>query len=229
MDGVAPSIAVNGAVLLPDKSGCLFWPEQRLLIVADMHLEKGSAFAVRGQMLPPYDSAMTLGNLAKVIAFYRPEHLLALGDSFHDVRAADRMHDDCRTKLLSLISPLDMLWITGNHDPEIPPDLPGARHAELTIGPLVFRHEPQAFSKHGEIAGHLHPVAKVVTKKGKLRTRAFVSDATRLVMPAFGAYTGGLNLRDPIIDNLFQSRKFNVHVCGCTRIYAVPQNRLFAD
>jgi uncharacterized protein len=229
VEGTGPSIVVNGAALIPDRSGAIFWPDKHLLIVADMHLEKGSAFARHGQMLPPYDSAITLTRLAQQIAHYKPEGIVMLGDSFHDVRASDRMDVLYRTRLLDMINGLNLIWITGNHDPHIPNDLPGSRHAELVVGPLLFRHEPLEKPDKGEIAGHLHPVAKVVTSKGKLRDKAFVSDGSRLIMPAFGAFTGGLNLRDPAIDSLFQSRKFNVHVCGRTRVYPVPQNRLFGD
>jgi uncharacterized protein len=229
LERAGPSVVVNGAVLVPDRCGALFWPDQNMLVVADMHLEKGSAYAARGQMLPPYDSAITLTRLGQQIAHYKPHRLVLLGDSFHDVRASERMDADCQNQLTALISGLDMVWITGNHDPEIPVDLPGSRHAEYAVGPLVFRHEPMVGVQNGEIAGHLHPMAKVVTPKGKVRDKAFVSDGSRLIMPAFGAFTGGLNLRDPAIDRLFSRRDFNVHVCGRTRVYAVPQDKLFGD
>lgn len=223
------AITVNGEVLVPDHEGALFWPRQSLLVVADMHLEKGSAFAARGQFLPPYDSAVTMASLARQISRFKPERLVALGDSFHDTRAGDRMDERCLSDIATLAKRLELHWITGNHDPEIPHDLPGLRHEQLVMGPLVFRHEPLSLPQQGEIAGHLHPVAKVVTPKGKLRTKAFVTDGTRLVMPSFGAYTGGLNLRDPAIDCLFNARSVAVHVCGKTRVYPVPQNRLFPD
>jgi uncharacterized protein len=229
VEGAGPSVVINGAFLVPDRSGSLFWPEKSLLVVADMHLEKGSAFAARGQMLPPYDSAITLAGLAQQIARYRPDRLVLLGDSFHDTGACDRMDAQCLDRLQAMAHSLDMVWIAGNHDPEIPVSVPGSRREEYALGPLVFRHEPKTGTQAGEIAGHLHPVAKVVTGKGKVRDKAFVSDGSRLIMPAFGAFTGGLNLRDPAIDGLFSRRNFNVHVCGRTRVYAVPQNKLFGD
>jgi uncharacterized protein len=122
-------ITINGHDLAADCSGALYWPEERTLIIADMHLEKGSSYAVRGQMLPPYDSAVTLANLNRIVARYRPRRLIALGDSFHDIRAAERMETHGREALAGLAHSLDMVWITGNHDPEIPSMLAGARRA----------------------------------------------------------------------------------------------------
>ncbi|MGL4636001.1 MAG: ligase-associated DNA damage response endonuclease PdeM [Beijerinckiaceae bacterium] len=225
----AVTLTINGAVLVPDASGALFWPVENLLVVADMHLEKGSAYAARGQMLPPYDSAATLAKLSTVLMRYKPARLLALGDSFHDTRAAARMDEACRAKLAAIAETTEMIWITGNHDPAIPAEFAGSCHEELCICPLVFRHEPLALPQPGEVAGHLHPVAKVVTTKGRVRSKAFVSDGTRLIMPAFGAYTGGLNLRDAAIGQLFDSRNFDVHVCGRTQVYPVAQSALFGD
>ncbi|MCA3563139.1 MAG: ligase-associated DNA damage response endonuclease PdeM [Methylocystis sp.] len=219
-------VVVNGARLKVDHHGAAWWPETRTLVVADMHLEKGSAFASRGQMLPPYDSAATLARLAAIVARHRPDRLIALGDSFHDAAAGDRMEATVMAGLAALAGTLEMIWITGNHDPEIPPSLPGRRCGEVAIGPLTFRHEPGRGHPPGEIAGHLHPVARVVSERGSVRRRAFISDGARLLMPAFGAYAGGLNCLEDAIASLFQTRSMIAHVCGRTRVYSVGGARL---
>jgi uncharacterized protein len=217
---------VNGVVLHLDHHGAVWLPSEQTLVVADMHLEKGSAFAMRGQLLPPYDSAVTLSKLTRIIAHYRPQRLIALGDSFHDVGAGARMDEAVFAALSALSASLEMIWITGNHDPEIPSGLPGARLAEMVLGPLTFRHEPQKGSQPGEIAGHLHPAAKVVSERGKVRRPAFVTDGSRMILPAFGAYAGGLNCMDQAIAGLFDQRMIAAHVCGGSRVYPVSGKRL---
>jgi uncharacterized protein len=216
------------ATLALDQSGALWWPAEQTLVVADMHLEKGSAYARRGQLLPPYDSAVTLAQLTRLVARLRPRRLIALGDSFHDVQAGERMDHAVADALTTLAAGLDMVWIAGNHDPEIPAFLPGARLAELVLGPLTFRHEPLLAAAPGEIAGHLHPAAKVISDKGSLRRKAFVTDGTRLLLPAFGAYAGGLNLKDAAIARLFDGDRLIAYVCGRTRVYPVGPRRLTA-
>jgi DNA ligase-associated metallophosphoesterase len=219
-------VVVNGARLRLDHHGAAWWPEARTLVVADMHFEKGSAFAARGQMLPPYDSAATLARLAAVVARHRPDRLIALGDSFHDVGAGARMGREVMAALEALASRLEVIWITGNHDPEIPGSLPGSRCGEAFFGPLIFRHQPAPGCQSGEIAGHLHPVARVVGERGSIRRRAFVSDGERMLVPAFGAYAGGLNCLEPVISDLFQANRMMAHVCGRTRVYSVGTGRL---
>ncbi len=221
--------AINGAELHLDHHGAAWWPDERMLIVADMHLEKGSAFARRGRFLPPYDSAATLARLTGLVARHRPRCLLALGDSLHDPHAGDRMEAGLLAALGTLAAGLDMVWIAGNHDPEVPAVLPGDRAEEIVVGPLTFRHEPRTGVQAGEIAGHLHPAAKVVSPRGGVRRPAFVSDGARLVMPAFGAYAGGLNCRDAAIAGLFSADSMVAHVCGSTRVYSVGRRRLAAD
>lgn len=215
-----------GTSLALDPTGALWWPDERTLVVADMHLEKGSAYARRGQLLPPYDSAVTLANLTRLVARQRPKRLIALGDSFHDTSAGDRMADTTADALTALARSLDMIWITGNHDPEVPHWLPGERRPDLALGPFLFRHEPQPSAPPGEVAGHLHPAAVVISEKGRIRRKAFVTDGARLLLPAFGAYAGGLNLRDPAIFPLFDPDRLTAHVCGRTRVYAVGPRRL---
>ena len=188
-------IAVAGAHLVADLSGALYWPDERALAVADLHLEKGSAFAARGMLLPPYDTADTLERLAWVIARYAPRLVVALGDSFHDRAGAMRLGSDDRAALAALQRGRDWMWIAGNHDPE-PSVLPGAVRADI---PLRSPHLPPRADRgrrSGEIAGHLHPAAQVSRRGRSLMRRCFVGDGRRLVMPAFGAYAGGLNIRD---------------------------------
>lgn len=222
-------LSVAGVDLVADRSGALWWPAERLLVVADLHLEKGSAFAARGQMLPPYDSAVTLAALSRVVMRLRPRTLLLLGDSFHDRDAGTRLPPCARDAIGALGQCAEMIWIAGNHDPVLPAGLPGTPAAELVIGPLVFRHEPRAAAAPGEVAGHLHPVAKVTGSAGTTRRRAFVSDGGRLLLPAFGAYAGGLNLRDPAVARLFDPVRLRAYALGHSRVFKVGPARLRPD
>jgi DNA ligase-associated metallophosphoesterase len=222
-------ISVAGAALVVDCAGALYWPEERLLVVADLHLEKGSAFAARGVLLPPYDTAATLARLAMLIERYAPRLVIALGDSFHDGGGPSRMSDISRAGLKALQRGRDWLWIAGNHDPD-PADNVGGRFAEiLALGPLTFRHEPSPQPCDGEIAGHLHPQARIARRGRAVSRRCFASDGKRLVMPAFGAYAGGLNVRDRAIASLFGALSFTAHMLSERRIYAVTAARCLAD
>jgi DNA ligase-associated metallophosphoesterase len=218
-DAVA-RLAVAGVEFVADLSGALFHEAERLLIVADLHLEKGSAYAARRVLLPPYDTAATLSRLASVIMRLAPRAVVALGDSFHDVRAGERMAEGDRSALSQLQRGRDFIWVAGNHDPELPAFVGGERCASFSIGPVTFRHEPSPGAQ-GEIAGHLHPVARVVSKSGGLRRRCFASDGRRCVMPAFGAYAGGLNIRDAAFAPLFPNGVTNAHVLGRNAVYGV--------
>ncbi|MCC2097120.1 MAG: ligase-associated DNA damage response endonuclease PdeM, partial [Hyphomicrobiales bacterium] len=215
---------VAGTAVVADPSGVLYLSESGALVVADLHLEKGSAFAARGQMLPPYDTAATLARLTQAVAAYAPRVVIALGDSFHDQRAGERFGDADREKLSVLMAGREWVWIRGNHDPEIPAGL-GDTCAELAYGGLTFRHEPQRGTAPGEIAGHLHPAARVVSASGSVRRRCFVSDGSRCILPAFGEYTGGLNFRSPAFAGLFGTGDITAYVIGSDRVYAIPESR----
>jgi DNA ligase-associated metallophosphoesterase len=220
---------VAGAILIADRAGAIYWPEEGLLVVADLHLEKGSAFATRGVLLPPFDTAATLARLAILIERYAPRLVVALGDSFHDGGGPGRLTDISRAALKALQRGRDWLWIAGNHDPD-PGENIGGRFAEiLALGPLTFRHEPSASPCEGEIAGHLHPLARVARRGRAVSRRCFASDGYRLVMPAFGAYAGGLNVRDRAIVSLFGARSFTAHMMGERRLYAVAAANCLAD
>lgn len=213
-------IGVNGETLLLDASGALYWPAMRTLIFSDMHFEKGSSYARRGAMLPPYDTRATLARVTALVKHYGPACIIALGDSFHDDEAADRL-DACEREMLLVLSrAAEWIWIAGNHDPEPPAWLGGRIAEEVAIGGLLFRHEPSAMPFAGEIAGHLHPCASVTRRGRTLRRRCFVSDGVRLVMPAFGAYAGGLDVRELAVRTLFPDI-FRAYVLGARRVYAV--------
>jgi DNA ligase-associated metallophosphoesterase len=172
-------------------------------------------------LLPPYDTAATLTRLERLTARYAPRLVIALGDSFHDGGGPMRMAAADRGALMALQHRRDWLWITGNHDPD-PADGIGGRFAgAVAIGPLTFRHEPSAQACAGEVAGHLHPLARVARRGRAIRRRCFASDGSRLVMPAFGAFTGGLNVRDDAFAAIFASREFVVHLLGNRRLFAL--------
>ncbi len=213
-----------------DHAGALFEETAGLLIVADLHLEKGSAYAARRVLLPPYDTAATLAKLCHLVLRYRPRAIAALGDSFHDRRAGERLQADDRETIAQLQRGRDWLWIAGNHDPESPQGLGGEARDEVPLGSVTLRPEPRSGRiAFGEIAGHLHPVAHVASSRGHLRRRCFVRDRSRCVMPAFGAYAGGLNLRDAAFETLFDPGAFTAHVLGRDRIYAVGPGRCIGD
>jgi uncharacterized protein len=208
-----------------DLSGALYWEDQRLLVVSDLHLEKGSSFAARGELLPPYDTIATLGRLAAVITRHDPRVVIALGDSFHDRDAHDRLSAPDRDAIAALQARRDWIWISGNHDPALPSDLGGVVAHEVAVGPIVFRHEPTGSA--GEIAGHLHPKARVSTRGRSMERRCFASDGERAVMPAFGAFTGGLSIRDAAFSKIFQTPGFMAHVLGDARLHTIAASRCY--
>jgi DNA ligase-associated metallophosphoesterase len=223
----AEEIVVAGETLLADCDGALYWPREGVLAVADLHLEKGSSFARRGVLLPPYDTAATLGRLALVMTRYAPRVVIALGDSFHDDDGAGRVAAADRAALAALQRGRDWIWIAGNHDRR-PADGVGGGHADaIAIGGLMFRHEPTGVE--GEIAGHLHPVARVSRRGHTVSRRCFAADRTRLIMPAFGAFAGGLNVRHRAFAEIFGTLAFTAHLLGEGRIYALAAARCLRD
>jgi uncharacterized protein len=221
----ASVLDIAGVTLLADPSGALFWQEQDLLVVSDLHLEKGSSFAARGVLLPPYDTAATLSRLAAVIARHDPRMVIALGDSFHDRTAHERLSAPDRDAITALQARRDWIWISGNHDPALPSDLGGVVASEVCIGPIAFRHEPSGAS--GEIAGHLHPKARVPTRGRTVERRCFACDGERAVMPAFGAYAGGLSIRDVAFTKIFGAPDFTAHVLGDNKLHAIVASRCY--
>ena len=197
------AMAVNGAQVLMRPSGALWLEGEGALVVADLHLEKGSAYAARGQMLPPYDTRETLDRLQAEIEALSPRVTVLLGDTLHDGSATTRIAPDDRERIAGLARRTTLLWITGNHDPDGAGDLAGETAVEIGLSKLVLRHEPSPGPIAGEAAGHLHPCARVKSRMGSVRRRCFVTDGERLILPAFGAYAGGLNVRDPAFAGLF--------------------------
>jgi uncharacterized protein len=220
-------IVLSGVPLLADPRGALYWPEHQLLAVADLHLEKGSSFASRGQMLPPYDTASTLACLSAVIADYSPRYVVSLGDSFHDGGGPTRLGDTDRDNLRRLQRGRDWIWITGNHDPDPAEGIGGVFRETLKIGALTFRHEPKG--GFGEVSGHLHPVARIAHRGRAVSRRCFAADGTRLVLPALGAFTGGLNVRDAAFADLFGTLAFKAYLLGEGRIYSFTAKRCLPD
>jgi DNA ligase-associated metallophosphoesterase len=223
------TISLAGVTLVADPAGAIYWPDEKLLGVADLHLEKGSAFAARGVLLPPYDTATTLARLARLIERYSPSLVIALGDSFHDGDGPSRLSDANRGALTVLQRGRDWVWMAGNHDPDPAENIGGRFTGVLALGALTFRHEPSPRQSDGEIAGHLHPLARIARRGRAVSRRCFASDGRRLVMPAFGAYAGGLNVRDRAIVSLFGALSFTAHMLGEGRLYAVPAARCLSD
>ncbi|MGB3646371.1 MAG: ligase-associated DNA damage response endonuclease PdeM [Mesorhizobium sp.] len=219
-------VSIAGERALCDRRGVLYFPDYGLLAVSDLHLEKGSSLARRGTLAPPYDTAATLLRLQAVIADYRPEIVVSLGDSFHDGEGAARMHAAFRAQLEALMAGRDWFWVAGNHDPEAPAGLPGETVREIMIGALSFRHEPSPERVEGEIAGHLHPCARIVRRGRSVRRRCFVGDGGRMIMPAFGAYTGSLNVLDSAYAGLFRRENLMAYMLGASRVFALPGSML---
>jgi len=222
---IAHGVSIAGVTLIADLSGAFFWESERLLIVSDLHLEKGSSYATRGVLLPPYDTVATLARLAAVIARHDPCCVIALGDSFHDRKAHERLAPADRQAVAALQARRDWIWIAGNHDPALPRDIGGVVASEVAVGGIVFRHEPTGAA--GEIAGHLHPKARVTTRGRTLERRCFASDGMRAVMPAFGAYTGGLSIRDAAFQKIFRTPGLMAHVLGDNRMHAIAASRCY--
>ncbi|WP_183506923.1 ligase-associated DNA damage response endonuclease PdeM [Methylobacterium brachythecii] len=225
----AAGLMLAGETMTLDRTGALWLEAHRTLVVSDLHLEKGSSFAERsGQFLPPYDTRETLSCLHEVIQRLDPACIVALGDSFHDARGPERLEPGDRAMVAALQVGRDWIWIAGNHDATVREGIGGSYCENVTIGGLTLRHEPSAKVEEGEIAGHLHPCGKVTMRGRSVRRRCFVTDESRLVMPAFGAFTGGLNVRAAAFDPLFP-RGFTAHLLGDGRVFAIGRAMLGKD
>ncbi len=196
----------TGEPLVLDACGALYFPERDMLVVSDLHLEKGSFFAARGNPIPCYDTRDTLLRLAAAIRCYRPRTLICLGDSFHDVKAGERMKAADAVMLGRLMASVaDWVWIAGNHDPETPAAFGGKVERRAAVGAITLCHRPEDGAAP-VVAGHYHP-KRVVRPSGRhIAARCFVLGAELLLMPAFGAYAGGLNTEDGAIAALFEAQ-----------------------
>lgn len=231
MPQTATRFRINGADLQADPSGAAFWPAESTLIVADLHLGKGASLARRGSLLPPYDTVATLIELKRAIERLQPRRVICLGDSFHDRHAAASLPRESRATLLRLAKGRRWIWIAGNHDPDPPADCGGELAEEIVVGGLVFRHEardPRSIHPShaaGEVSGHFHPKASVRLRGRRITRRCFVEDGRRLVMPSFGAYTGGLDVLTPNISALFP-KGFVVRMLGRETVHAYARAAL---
>ena len=226
LDGMA-EMAFCGNMLVVEPSGCVIWPEQKLLVVSDLHLEKGSSFAARkGVFMPPYDTQATLEMLATRILHWQPETVISLGDSFHDEDASLRLPNSYRQNLTQLMQGREWVWICGNHDPSPPENLGGTFAQEVHIGNLHFKHEPELEFRAGEIAGHLHPCAKIRQRGKNVRRRCVAGDGNRLILPAFGAFTGGLNVKDKAYQDLFDWERLTTWMLGRDNVYRISGKQL---
>lgn len=193
---------LNGAELFAEPSGALWWPATATLIVADLHFEKGTSYATRGVLLPPYDTRTTLARLAAAIG-PRVERVICLGDSFHDGDGPARLSASDAAALQALVERHDWIWIAGNHDPILPAMLGGRTVVgELRLDRLVMRHQAEADAL-GEVSGHYHPKSHIDVRGRRLSGACFIHDERRIVLPAFGAYTGGLHVESEAIRALF--------------------------
>jgi DNA ligase-associated metallophosphoesterase len=224
--GLAAHVADAEVVLRA--SGSLWLEAESTLVVADLHLEKGSAYARRGQLLPPYDTRDTLRRLAAEVEALQPRTVVLLGDTFHDGRAETRLAADDARAIFALASGRSLVWVVGNHDEDGPSTLPGDVVADLVVRGLVLRHEPAGRPVRGEVAGHLHPCARIVGRGASVRRRCFVTDGERLILPAFGAYAGGLNILDGAFAPLL-AREPLAAALGAGRVHAVGWRSLRPD
>jgi DNA ligase-associated metallophosphoesterase len=211
---------LGAARLRLDPGGAALWPTHGLMAVADLHLEKGSAAAAKGSLLPPWDSAATLDRLAALLRRHRPAVTVLLGDSFHDGAGAARLGAAERERLARMARATRLVWVLGNHDPQAPEGLPGETMAELALGGLVFRHQARP-GAGGEVSGHFHPKARIPTRGASVVRPCFVADPQRLILPALGAYTGGLDVTDPAIAALFPQGG-RVFLLGEGRLFGFP-------
>jgi uncharacterized protein len=221
---IAAPIHLAGEHLMLDPSGALFWPERRLLAVSDLHLEKGSSFARRGMLLPPWDTHATIDRLTLLLRRWSPATVVALGDSFHDAGGSARLPLTEQDRLNAMTRAHHFIWVQGNHDPTPPEGLSGESVVTYAEGAILFRHQALAAADPGEIAGHHHPRATIPARSGSVSRPCFVFDGRRLMMPAFGAYTGGLDVGDPAINRLFP-RGGRVFLLGKDRLFSFEISR----
>ena len=188
-----------GETFVASPEGALYWPARNALLVADLHLEKASWFARLGQFLPPYDSVATLTALDEVVRATGVTRLYCLGDSFHDRFGCDRLPDQARALLLDMTSRLDWTWILGNHDPGFADHCGGTLVEEMQVDGIVLRHEAHPGDPRPEMSGHFHPKYRVRVRGRRVSRRCFVASASKLILPAFGSLTGGLDASHPEI------------------------------
>ena len=177
----------------------IYWRAQDALLVSDLHLEKASAFALSGQMLPPYDSVATLEDISALCRKYKPSKIISLGDNFHDDDGEHRLAESAAEMLVDLACDTEWIWITGNHDRAVSGVWGGKAFDELTLSGITLRHEAERGDPKPEISGHFHPKFRQVLRGRMVARRCFVKTPRKMIMPAFGALTGGLDVQDVAI------------------------------
>jgi len=215
---IAAPVHLAGERLMLDPAGAVYWPARGLLAVSDLHLEKGSSFARRGMLLPPFDTKATIDRLVLLMRHWNPRIIVALGDSFHDVAGPDRLTSEQAGRLRAITAGRRFIWVRGNHDPDPPQGLGGECVETFALRPLMFRHQAEGGGV-GELCGHHHPKATVPARGGQVSRPCYVTDARRMMLPAFGAYTGGLDVSDPAIARLFP-RGGRVFLLGTDRLFS---------
>lgn len=210
--------------LILDSNGVLYWPKHDLIIFSDLHLEKGSFLSQFANPLPRFDSSETIKRMLYVCELYRPQSVICLGDSFHDGNALNRMEETDLHKLNQLIVDIpNWHWVLGNHDPDIPQVVKGERSKTVHINNLLFVHEPENIqaleSIDGQIIGHYHPKSSYKIANRKVSGKSFVCADSILLMPAFGKYTGGLDIKDSAFDHLYDKKHSQVYMIFNRRIY----------
>jgi len=223
----AHAIAFGGLTLTPDLSGVLHVAELETLIISDIHLEQGTSLARRGIRVPPFDTHLTVAQLEQVVKRFKAQRLIFLGDSFHDSEGESRIEEDLLARLAAIAGAHDTFWICGNHDPLPPQKLPGHAADHILLGPLMLRHEPgQLHQDMLEISGHLHPGCGVTQRGRRVYGKCFIADTRRLIMPAFGAYTGALPVYSEAYSGLFTHDETSVWMLGREQIYKFPFHRV---
>lgn len=193
------SVMFGGHPFVPMAEAALFWPERRALLVADLHFEKASWYASHGQLLPPYDSVETLVRLEALVEATGARELWCLGDSFHDMGGVERMPAAARATLDKLTAQLDWTWVVGNHDPHLGDGIGGRVVDEIEVDGVLLRHEAERGETRPEISGHFHPKLRITIRGRRIARRCFVHTDRKIILPAFGALTGGLDAADPAI------------------------------
>lgn len=217
-------IRFAGEIFEPILSGALFWPGENTLLVADLHFEKLASFASKGQLLPPYDTRLTLASLKRDIADTGATRVICLGDSFHRDEGVHSLPEDDLAQLKSMVEETEWIWLAGNHDPS-PHALGGTCSQSLSIGAVTLAHEPQR-GTDGLIAGHLHPAARVMMGGRSVRRPCFAHDGKLLILPAYGAATGSLNIMSQPFHGLWDWEQLQVTMMGRDRVYPVSPKRL---
>jgi uncharacterized protein len=223
------AVSLGDLALVLDAAGVAYAPDEQTLLVADLHFEKASSLARRGVYLPPYDTVDTLRVLTALVMQYQPKRVICLGDSFHDGEGHDRLTQVAIDAISALASGRDWVWISGNHDPEGKGTLKGQVCQELQLRNVTLRHEPQFVSAKFEIAGHLHPCARIEQRGRSLRRRCFALNQNHMVLPAFGALTGSLNVLDKAYSGMMRNNSAKAVMLGQTAAYAIKANRLLPD